>query len=478
MNIALSNHSDLKQDLMNVLFHQEADWGPGDFDFESPRSIQLPSPQFLEPDYQLQLGLPPVSWGKNRQAYPSNSSERNQPWSPVAQSPVFGSRQSFANNRSDLFDPFYESHIPQAPSQETAGSSNASPSVLGLPVAVRLGQPVDKMAPPSKKRRLEGPQSEAAQEELEREGPETADQEPVSATTVVQPPVPQPKDKKKAEQSQAKSGSGPYIHSLCGKGFSSRSKVKKHHWGYVLGDPETTTGCWAKHGKPDVSWNEHPTCKEGAIVPKQPANKTPRARSKRGSLQQKAPMAPSMIPALQDPPQAVASVSDLPEGYQNFPQDTGLYHSHRLPNRSSFDSLLTAVNVASQIDAPRPQGRIDSAVSLLDAQAAAAERNRQYITDWQNASGDQEEEAFAHGYQHPFTTRGLGARYSLGGYHVPLEVALPSYSGAWSLTPSMPSPTEENWVDDRAFTFDDAHSSRTRVEPRFFHEPNTRSRQL
>ncbi|KNG44839.1 cytosine deaminase protein-like protein [Stemphylium lycopersici] len=473
MNIALSNHGDLKQDLMNVLFHQEADWGPGDFDFESPRSIQLPNPQFLEPDYQLQRRLPPVSWGKDRQAYPLNSSERNQPWSPVTKSPVPGSRQSFADNRSTLSGSFYESNTPQARSQETVGSSHASPSVLGLPVAVPLGRLVDSIPPPPKRRRLGGPQSEAAQEEVEREGHETAGQELVPVTTIVQTPDLRPKGKEKAEQSQAKSGSGPYIHSLCGKGFSSRSKVKKHHWGYVLEDRETTTGCWAKHGKPDVSWNEHPTCKEGATVPKK-VRKTPRVRPKKGSLQQKAPLAPSMVPTLQDPPQAVASTSGLPEDYQNILQNTGFYYSHRLPNRSSFDSLLTAVNVASQIDAPRPQGRIDSAVSLLDAQAAAAERNRQYITDWQNASGDHNEEAFAHGYQHPFTTHGLGARYSLGGYHVPLEVALHSHSGAWAHTPSMPSPTEGNWVDDGAFAFDDARGSRACIQPHFFSEPGTR----
>lgn len=47
---------------------------------------------------------------------------------------------------------------------------------------------------------------------------------------------------------------GQFVHGLCGKSFNTRHAVKKHHWGSRMDDRETTTGCWAKHKKPDVSW--------------------------------------------------------------------------------------------------------------------------------------------------------------------------------------------------------------------------------
>jgi hypothetical protein len=47
---------------------------------------------------------------------------------------------------------------------------------------------------------------------------------------------------------------GGFIHAICGKGFHSRSAVKKHHWGPKTGDLATTRGCWAKNKKPAVTW--------------------------------------------------------------------------------------------------------------------------------------------------------------------------------------------------------------------------------
>lgn len=47
---------------------------------------------------------------------------------------------------------------------------------------------------------------------------------------------------------------GSFIHAICGKGFHSRSAVKKHHWGPKAGDLTTTRGCWAKNKKLDVAW--------------------------------------------------------------------------------------------------------------------------------------------------------------------------------------------------------------------------------
>lgn len=48
---------------------------------------------------------------------------------------------------------------------------------------------------------------------------------------------------------------GPFIHGICGKTFTTRRSVKKHHWGSGKADDiYTRTGCWAKHGKPNRAW--------------------------------------------------------------------------------------------------------------------------------------------------------------------------------------------------------------------------------
>jgi hypothetical protein len=47
---------------------------------------------------------------------------------------------------------------------------------------------------------------------------------------------------------------GSFIHAICGKGFHSRSAVKKHHWGPKAGDLAATRGCWAKNKKPAIAW--------------------------------------------------------------------------------------------------------------------------------------------------------------------------------------------------------------------------------
>jgi hypothetical protein len=73
----LGDQSDLKRDLMSVLFHPDADWAPDDFDFDfhQPRPITQPSPQFLQPDHQLQMRLPPISpsWNTDHHTHQSIS---------------------------------------------------------------------------------------------------------------------------------------------------------------------------------------------------------------------------------------------------------------------------------------------------------------------------------------------------------------------------------------------------------------------
>lgn len=51
----------------------------------------------------------------------------------------------------------------------------------------------------------------------------------------------------------------PYIHALCGQGFSHPQEIQRHHYGQS-GRP----GCWEKHGKPageQGQWDVHASCK-------------------------------------------------------------------------------------------------------------------------------------------------------------------------------------------------------------------------
>ena len=78
IRLTLGDQADLKQDLLNILFHKDADWRMGDFDFGShqPFSQGSPSPQFLQPAHQPQMRLPPISplWYEASQNYPSTYS--------------------------------------------------------------------------------------------------------------------------------------------------------------------------------------------------------------------------------------------------------------------------------------------------------------------------------------------------------------------------------------------------------------------
>lgn len=180
---------------------------------------------------------------------------------------------------------------------------------------------------------------------------------------------------------------GAFIHALCGKAFSSRSKVKKHHWGNMLNDLETTTGCWAKHNKPNVNWDDDPSCK--AVPSKVSSNKlksvggtSHQKIQKSHSMEQKAPLAPAMVPQpnIVDPRDSVQprTPARVPSPHVLFHAgeygDGNIlpYHSHRLPSSGSMDNLLTVVNSEMfTIEAPKPQDRNDSIVANLNAQASA-----------------------------------------------------------------------------------------------------------
>ena len=73
IQVVLGDQTDLKQGLMNILLHKDADWGMGDFDFASTNPLS-PSPRFLQPIYQPQMHLPSISppWFRDNQAYLSS----------------------------------------------------------------------------------------------------------------------------------------------------------------------------------------------------------------------------------------------------------------------------------------------------------------------------------------------------------------------------------------------------------------------
>ena len=379
-----------------------------------------------------------------------------QPWSSEASNPMLGRAQPFASHHVNPSALSYEQHPREVVSSQKATSAAASPSILGVPIAVPVGQLLDDFHKPSRKRRRQNLTTHFQPRDDSHEDVETGSNLPTHAPNNIPLTLStHPRTEQKEDQTREGVGGGPYIHSLCGKSFSTRSRVKKHHWGIKMDDLETTTGCWAKNKKPNVSWNEHPSCREALTATKKatPAVKRQRPSKKR---------APS-VSSLEPTPHNLLQASTTPHGPHGEAftlRHPVSYHMQGLPGRTSFDNLLTAVNVAAQVDAPQPQGRIDSVVSQLDAQAAAMERNRQYVTKWQNTSGGSEKGS-AHGQHHPYTAQGLGISYPLAGMHRPLDAALPTQWEAHTLTPSSGSPKDGNWDHAGIRTFDDMRDSGT-----------------
>jgi hypothetical protein len=301
----------------------------------------------------------------------------------------------------------------------TAISAQHSPNALLRESRERLimangpyGEGIADMPPPLRKRNYK---SLTLKENAEERGVNVSVKHELGVTYYQSPRTSSSTSSQRNSSSRERSrGRGAYVHGICGKSFSERSKVKKHHWGNKNGDSNTTTGCWHKHKRPNVSWDDHSSCKS---VPRTAPRNSRRARS--AIEEPKAPVVPGMVPNYRNVVPDLRTSQDLPRTYKksvqsphtalsfardgpmhnNTPQESNVsYHSHCLPKislppSSPFESLLTAVNVAATIDEPTPKGRNDSVVICeLDAQAIAAERTGQYTPAWAFPPGYQDED--------------------------------------------------------------------------------------
>ena len=485
IKLVLSHHHDLMQALMDVLYHPEADWDVGDFDFGSPQPNHLAIPSLLQPAHQPRFHPSPIHWHEDQQAHTSQRLSYNQTWSSTPTESVGNHAQSLAVDYPDIYPRHPESHSPQPAFQETLASETTLPYSLSAPMLLSNGQSVKNMSIPSKKRRCDTFEDQISQHAMDQE-PESAEQTGLPNTNTVRPIAPSRRQSQtKGQRSQNEDRPKQFIHGLCGKGFVARCKVKKHHWGNVLNDLETTTGCWAKHGKPNISWDDHPSCKKTSKVPDRAWTTSPITQTD-GESQEKsqiisptAPTAPTSS-SVHQPHGGIEYTPNMHEHYRDDPQGTNLYHMHRLPHRSSFDTLLEAANMISQVDAAQLQVRTDSLATQLSAQATAAKHSGQYVTDWQNTLGGYHSEAVvARGYLQPYTMAGSNFLYPPRGHHVPLEVALPFYGRPQAHTPHMYPTTSGNSIDDPTSMLNDAHTtSRRALLSPFSPDPRVRSRTM
>ncbi|KAF2193842.1 hypothetical protein K469DRAFT_244662 [Zopfia rhizophila CBS 207.26] len=268
--------------------------------------------------------------------------------------------------------------------------TSPSPSVLGTPVAVPLGQDTFDMPPPDMKRKKKGSRlseptlqndDRGDEEALERSMPPDGSPSPVLLTQ---------SDQSSSGQKTAtrKGRGGAFVHKICGQRFPTRSAVKKHHWGPNLYDFDTARGCWAKHGKPNIAWDEHQSCNQ---------ERAPSGRIKDSACPQSTPQAtppefkaqsvPNMLPDITITPSGFTNLSDLPgkvaESLSNTPTPSQLpvsgrvleYHTSGLPGPATqgLDTLAKAANVASKLDTPTRQDRNDSLVSDLEVKVSADE---------------------------------------------------------------------------------------------------------
>lgn len=466
----LEGNGDLRQELMDILMHPVARWGPDDFDLPAQRSTQPPletAPQFLQPAHEPQMRLPSFSsW------FPLPQNDQSASLTMFNGYGGFSRQQSLASSPSLPVPPPFQlpnprTHLWADDNTETTYVGFHDDGVVPLPVQTAFRNPWqgsnytdtwtnDNMGFPPDNTNVGGhfdfPEPPALPFNHDLRASLTYPQytEPYTTPTLLQQETPhsshtphpthdatpspiaqgpmytmkleeqQPADFRalpipssqsppsvsrtndaaeaaEVEQSSTRdcnqSVGEPFIHILCGKGFATLTGVKKHHWGKKVNDLATTTGCWAKYKKPDVAWDDHPSCKDGrstSVVIKSLPPVSKQSQTKASKSQSKTPSAVDVpqlnpipgFPTLEYLPHTVAQTVNAGNGTVSSSQEPDVVdHTHRLASRSSFDSLLTAVNVVSQIDAPKPKGRTESIALHLDAQVAAAEQHSPFIPD-------------------------------------------------------------------------------------------------
>ncbi|KAH6633097.1 hypothetical protein C7974DRAFT_164602 [Boeremia exigua] len=439
----LEGHDDLRQGLLDIIMHPAAEWAPGDFDLPTMQPTQpliKPTPEFLQPPHQSQVRLPSISskWHQplGQMTYcgyndykPTESSPElpglallqlpHQPthnWvddraktdhpavhddTPVLPPvhPVFRNpwhdasyADTWANGDMYVGDQFYAQE-----SLNISYSGHLQPPVIYSQDIESYQQPSflsqTALSPTLTPQSTYEP-TPASNEDSVFYRTSLYEKSPVRfqvlPTPISQSPPDMQQSRDTTEYSQTDRPHSPkelFIHALCGKGFTTLAAVKKHHWGKKTNDLATTTGCWAKHKKPNTPWYAHSSCEYGQHASEK--SKSFSSTSKQGQLKassQRKTQTPSTslqfntvpgFPTLSDLPNAVART--LSAGNPSPGELSSRYHTHRLPSSSGFDSLLTAVNMVSQIDAPKPETRTNSIALHLDAQVAASEQEAQFV---------------------------------------------------------------------------------------------------
>ncbi|KAL5115896.1 hypothetical protein ACEQ8H_006212 [Pleosporales sp. CAS-2024a] len=451
----LGTHYDLKSDLKKVLEHPDARWEPADFDLPlAPAGPALPQFLEPRHEPQIRFLAPTTPWtvqnsqlsGRNLPAPNTLNQQSDLERLDETERPKpkldahFWHTYSHAVPPSPVASngPATPAHIPLMMNQQIGRSLHSQPENLLHQAAAHWNH---SEVPPQfsgvpYQGRVEYGHSRVNQaltdysEEMSRPDPwvqwsvpDHPDATPVAAGDQDHQMLPRPPRKRsrkssathsKKEDGQKRSNAaqephhlavqstgtplskrsisdGQFIHSLCGRTFTRRSAVKKHHWGNKADDVDTMTGCWYKHNKPDVSWNDHPSCKG---VPESTPPRSRRAKCTRKIF--KAPVAPSMVPSSRYSAPGFSAPQDLPQSRNSTMYDSYLpYHSHGLPKTaagpdSSYKSFLAAMNVAAKVKQPRPKSRMDSvALHGSDGQSGATKQSEAHGPVWTPGRGDQ-----------------------------------------------------------------------------------------
>lgn len=301
---------------MNILYHPDSRWGPGDFDLpamqpERPEQPLLEStPMFLEPSHHPQMRMPsaPFSWSSSSLAshsinpavlsrYSGYSSMDSSPSGPMPNRVVcppifempttdestitptpsglgFGDPVGFLQHRNWEISTLDHMEAVFEPNHPPRDGEIKDYLRLPIPHQANIHQPslwssysTETCSEDSDVSRilkfphiLPKPIKTCDRQEL---SPDDEMEEQLSQAATHSSPTDFQGLREKTEKKSVRSSAagGIFIHALCGKGFASRYKVRKHHWGAKNDDLSTTTGCWAKHGKPNASWDDHRSCK-------------------------------------------------------------------------------------------------------------------------------------------------------------------------------------------------------------------------